>query len=226
MGKRRPVKRSKPTSPSTSSNKLVLVGAGVAGVLFVALIIFLIIRRANVESLATYCDNTPGACVSMGEDNAPVTMVEVADYGCIHCRNFHIETLPSIVREYVDTGRVRLVVLPYALSDTTKPATNAGMCAAEQGEYFAFSEVMFNRYDDPSIRTREGFLAAASSVGIEMTTFTQCVDAGRYNDVISDNIRIARQNSVSSTPTFFLNDAPLRGAFPFDTFKQRIDALP
>jgi protein-disulfide isomerase len=58
-----------------------------------------------------------------------------------------------------------------------------------------------------------------------MESFEQCISEGRYVDTIRDNIAVASQNGVNSTPTFFINGSRLNGAFPLATFQQQIEAI-
>lgn len=225
MGKKQLVKRSRPVS-ARGTNWVLIGGVAIGGVLILVALLILATRQTEVETLASYCDNNPGACYVLGSPDAPVTMVEVADFGCTFCRNFHVETLPALVSQYVESGRMRFIVLPYALSDNTLPAANASMCAGEQGQYFPFADGMYYNFDDPTIRTRDGFFRVAATLDLDIEQFTQCVNETRYNAMVRANMRAAANNGVSSTPTFFINNSRINGAFPLATFQQRIDALP
>jgi protein-disulfide isomerase len=96
-----------------------VVGAGVIG-LFVFL--FLSLQGQGMPTptlqpnvaLAEYCGTNEENCVSKGSAQAPVTIVEVSDYGCGHCRNFNLETAGALDSQYVEAGQIRWIVLPYA----------------------------------------------------------------------------------------------------------------
>jgi protein-disulfide isomerase len=68
-------------------------------------------------------------------------------------------------------------------------------------------------------------LEAAVTVGLDSADFQQCLNDGRYNDIVAANIEAARQAGVTATPTFFVNGRKLEGAYPFSAFKQQIESL-
>jgi len=204
---------------------MVIGGVIALGAIVLLGLMALAMRETPVSGLQAYCDNNPAACVVEGAEDAPVTIVEVMDYSCGHCRNFILETAPLIDQQYVETGQVRLVSLPYALRAETIPAANAGMCAAEQDAYYPFTDAMFANFDEPDNLTRAGFVRAAEAAELEMEPFTQCVDEGRYVSTVQENIQRARAAGVTSTPNFFIDGRKLEGNQPFSVFQQRIESL-
>ena len=66
----------------------------------------------------------------MGSNDAPLTIVEFSDFECPYCRLFHEEVLPSLKREYIDTGLVRFIHkdLPLPFHDQARPAAAAARC--------------------------------------------------------------------------------------------------
>jgi protein-disulfide isomerase len=151
--------------------------------------------------------------------------VDISDYGCSHCRNYHTETEPLLEQRYLENGDVYYIALPYALSATTAPAANAGLCAAEQDRYFEFSAAMFANYNEPDNLQRSGFLRAGAEAGLDAEAFTGCMDQARYNNILQANLSAAQEAGVSSTPNFFINGEHIEGAVPFAIFQQKIDAL-
>jgi protein-disulfide isomerase len=211
--------------PAQRQTNWVLIGGMIAGgILILAALLIMSTQQPEKLTLEDYCHENPSACFSLGSADAPVKIVEIADFGCTHCRDFHVETFPSLEAQYVENEQVQFILMPYALSDVTLPAANAGVCAGEQGEYFAFAAAMYAGYDDPTTRTRDGFLRIAQNLDLDMDAFEACVAEARYNDMIRDNIQVASSNGVSSTPTFFINGTPLKGAFPLATFQQQIES--
>lgn len=224
MARRRRRKRSRKQKDERQTNWILIGGIVAVGVIGLFALLFLSFQEPEQQTLAGYCAENPSSCVTQGNEDAPVTIVEVSDYGCPHCRSFHVETLPLIEEQYINNGQVKWVTLPYALSQRTLPAANAAMCAEEQGAYAEYSEALFEQQQAPVALTREGFTQAAEQVGLEMDSFSQCLSEGRYNATIQNNINAARENRVSATPTFFLNGRALEGALPFSVFQQRINA--
>src|SRR5277367_6195365 len=86
---------------------------------------------------------TPG-WYSLGRDDAPVTVVEFADYQCPFCRKFHSETFAEIKKNYIDTGKVRYVSrdLPLDFHPNAAPAAQAARCAGEQHKFWEMHDAI------------------------------------------------------------------------------------
>jgi protein-disulfide isomerase len=207
------------------TNWLLIGGLAAVGILFLIGLSYLALREPTPLALADYCTQNPERCVTQGAADAPLTMVEVSDFACHNCRDFYEQTAPLLEEEYVATDRLQWVALPYALRAETMPAANAALCANEQDAYFPFAAALFDQFDEPTTLTREGFLATADSLSLDMSEFTACVDEERHVGVVQSNMTAARLAGVSGTPTFFINGRELRGAHPFATFQQTIESL-
>lgn len=179
-----------------------------------------------VASLADYCEANADNCITRGEADAPVTIIEVSDYGCPHCRNFNLGgTAETLYESYVDTGQVRWVVLPYALRAATQPPAEAAMCAAEQEQFFPYHHALFELQDAAQGLTREGFVQAAQNVGLDINAFEECLDSNRNRTVVQRNMSVAASAGVSATPTFFINGIKMEGNQPLANFQQQLDQL-
>jgi len=212
------------------TNWLVIGGIVVGGVILFAALIALALREPPALQLAAYCENNPENCIFMGPEDAAVTVVEVSDYGCSHCADFNIETSPILEDEYVETGQVRWIVLPFALQNQAGqyPTMNtavAAMCANEQGAFSAFHKQAFELQSSPLFNSTEGFLQTAESVGMDVEAFSQCLASNDYSQIVLENVTMAQQAGVSATPTFFVNGEMLRGNQPLTVFQQRFDSL-
>ncbi len=225
MAKTTPQRRKQQTR---ETNWVVIGGLIVLGIAVFGGLLWLALRPTEsqiVQTLAEFCAGNPDNCAVRGEADAPVTMVEVSDFGCIHCTTFHRETEQALSEQYVDSGTVRWVVLPYALSTTTVPAAAAALCAGEQDRYFEFAHALFQIDPVETRITAAGYRQAAEAVTLDMDAFDSCMDDGRNLDIVNANREAARNNRVSGTPTFFLNDETLSGAQPLDVFAQTINSL-
>jgi protein-disulfide isomerase len=149
----------------------------------------------------------------------------VSDFGCPHCKTFHDETAEELKAQYVDTGSVRWVALPYSLGPTTLAAAASALCAQEQGSYFEYTNTLFTIEPSETRLLMPGFQQAAEAVGLDVDEFTSCVNSERYVDTINENNLAATRAGVSGTPTFFLNDQELSGAQPLAAFAQVIQGL-
>ncbi|MGB3716872.1 MAG: thioredoxin domain-containing protein [Candidatus Promineifilaceae bacterium] len=228
MTKKRRASR-KAKQPQRETNWL-LIGGIVAAVLVVGGLFYLLFLSLQdqdtpqrAQALTEFCQENPDNCITKGSRDAPVTVVEVSDYGCGHCRNFNLTTAPLLEDLYVRSGQVQWVVLPYALRDSTAPAAEAAMCTADQGVFFEFHNRMFEIQDDPQALTADGFRQAAEELNLDMDAFNACFNGGKYASIIQDNVRAAARAGVGETPTFFINNTLLRGNQPLATFQQAIN---
>jgi protein-disulfide isomerase len=171
-----------------------------------------------------YCERNPERCAARGSADAPVTIVEVSDYGCNHCRNFNLGTAEVLDETYVATGEVRWITLPYALSPATAPAAEASLCALEQDSYWEYHRTLFEQQGSDVALTRGGFLQAADDLGLDVEALASCIDDGRYTATIQNNTTIAAQAGVTGTPAFFVNGELLSGNRPLADFQRAIAA--
>ncbi|MFO7663605.1 MAG: thioredoxin domain-containing protein [Chloroflexota bacterium] len=213
------------------TNWVVIGGLIAAGVIAFGLLLFLALRTppsttltGGGQSLADYCESNPDRCFAQGDENAPVTMVEVSDFGCGFCRNFHLDTAPQFKETYVEPGTVRWVGLPYALNSSTVPSATAGMCAGDQGLFFEFVDAMFAIESTEVRLSSAGFRQAAESANLDLDEFNNCLASGRFTTIVNQNREAARAADVTGTPTFFVNGEKLAGAQPLSAFSQAINA--
>lgn len=238
MAKKRTPRRSQTASANDTNWTLIggLVGGGVL-ILLVLLILNVtqpgsVIEPTPVLSEAVaqideFCAENENACLIKGDDDAAVTLVEISDYGCPHCRDFNTQTAPLLQEQYVESGDVRWVVFPFALGQNTVPSAAATLCAAEQGSELAFDfhETLFGLQGTTVAHQPEGFTQVAERVGLDVDQFNSCVENETYVDRIHLNRQAAQQLRVNSTPSFFLNGRLIEGNLPLPNFQQQIDAL-
>lgn len=221
---KKPIK-SKKQGQGSGTNWLVIGGVILLGAGALFALLYFALREPETQSLLEYCTAAPDRCVAIGADNAPVNFVEVSDFGCPHCQDFHLEKADAIKENFVDSGEVRWIFLPYALRPETVPAANAAMCAGEQGKYLEFSNAMFDTSDLATSLTRSGILAAGEAAGLEPVAFEACVAEGRYTSTINVNQQAASAAGVSGTPTFFVNDQVIRGNVPLAEFENQFRSI-
>lgn len=169
---------------------------------------------------------TVGDSPSKGNKEAKVTIVEFTDYECPYCEKFYNETYKQLVQEYIDTGKVQLVVkdFPLKIHEKAQKAAEAVHCAREQqGDqgYFRMHNKLFENQARLSI---ENYKKWAKDMDLVASKFDTCLDSGKYEQTVKDNLAYGQQLGVSVTPMYYVNGKPLRGAQPYATFKQVLDA--
>ncbi len=159
-----------------------------------------------------------------GSDTAPVTVVEFGDFGCSACRQFAMEGYPAIQEEFVSSGRVRWVYVPFVLGvfPNAREAVRAAECAAEQDAFWGMHELLFERQEEwKRPRNPAALLRVyADGLGLDAGRFAACYkeDLGRART--RANNRAARRSGVRATPTFFVNGRRIEGAPPPEQFRQ------
>ena len=177
-------------------------------------------------------DNDP----IIGNPDAPITIIEFSDFQCPFCARFHIETLPLILEEYIEQGKVKLVFRDFPIQSihpNALPASIAAECANEQGKFKEMHDMLFDNQNEwnkqDTVDALSSFSQYATNIQLEQETFDSCLTNGKYIEEIKKDLDDGRDYGVSGTPGFFVgNDeigyVELKGAQPFESFKKIIDA--
>lgn len=166
-----------------------------------------------------------------GDPSAPVRIIEFSDFGCGYCRQFHEETYPTLVEEYVETGKVQWKYVPMVLGIFGPNATSAaiaGECLGEQGHFAAARDSLF-----ASQREWKGasdpypvFRRIAEAVDADVDRWDQCIGEGWQEERVVAGTQLSRQAGVRGTPTFFIvGYQPIPGAIPLDIFREVLDTV-
>lgn len=165
-----------------------------------------------------------------GSKDAKVTLYEYSSFGCTHCADFHLETLPAIIKEYVDTGLVKVSFVPFPLDKNSMDAALLAECM-EKDKYFAFADVLFKKQRDwmLSFNPQKILLQYASLSGLAKDKAEACL----RNDIAAAMILQNRKDALDKlglqgTPTFFVVSNKkidvVSGIKPLEEFKKILDA--
>ena len=163
-----------------------------------------------------------------GAESAPVWLVEISDFQCPFCKQWHDETFAKIDQEYVKTGKVRMAYLNFPLTRIHKNAqvaAEAAMCAGVQGKFWELHSSLFQAQP----RWAESktpiivFDSLARAAGVELKAWDKCMTSHAMAKLIEADRDRSSKAGVESTPTFFVGDRALAGAYPVDTFRVAID---
>ena len=173
----------------------------------------------------------------LGKADAPVTIIEFTDYQCPFCKRFSKNTLPQIIKEYVDTGKVKYVLREFPLKSIHPSAdklAQAALCAGDQGKYWEMHDSYFTGATKPNPKDLSKEIAALK---LNAKTFNACLDSDKYAKKVTTDISDGTKLGVRGTPSFFLGKPKkgdsstvhatkmLRGAQGFPAFKKVIDEL-
>ena len=176
---------------------------------------------AQPQRLVVSVDDDP----VKGSKNAKVVIVEFSDFQCPFCARFFEQTLPSIERDYIKTGKVQLVYRDFPLSfhKYAQKAAEAAQCANEQGKFWEYHDLLFKRQNEWASAGEVKFLDYARELGLDTNKFNNCLTTGKYESEVKKDFQDGLQYGVQGTPTFFINGIPLVGSQPYEAFKQLID---
>ncbi len=163
-------------------------------------------------------DNDP----VLGAADAPVTIIEYSDFECPYCQRHALEVHTRLVEEYGD--QVRFIYKDFPLTSihaNAVPAAVAALCANEQGEFWAFHDLLFSMQLGLN---SDAYSTYAETLSLDESAFAECVAEGRYEGEVNADLEWAAQLGVQSTPTFFINGIPMIGAQSFEAFQQVIEA--
>lgn len=147
--------------------------------------------------------------ISQGQANAPVVIMEFADFQCPGCGQFARFSKP-LMKDYVDNGTVRFVWYDFPLVQIHKNAmlaARAGRCANEQNQFWAFHDVVFARQSQwsDSDEAADRFVEYAEQGGMNGQAFEQCLRSSKYQQEVSASHQLGTTLGVPGTPTLFIN---------------------
>jgi protein-disulfide isomerase len=165
--------------------------------------------------------------MSMGNDKAPVTVIEYASMTCPHCAHFQETTFPELKKRYIDTGKVRYIFREFPLDSLAAAAFMLARCAGkdDSDKYFALIDTLFRQQRQWAIeKPIPPLLAIAKQAGFTEQAFNACL----ANQQVLDGIESIRKRAVDtfkvqSTPTFFINGTSHPGALTIDDMAKVID---
>jgi len=174
----------------------------------------------------------PSLGYNLGDPQSPVRVVEMSDYGCGYCRQFHLETFPTLLSEFIESGMVEWKFMPFitGMFENSLTATEAAECALlqssevfdELNERLWTNQADWKRGSEPEAVVR----TMASDAGADLGEFDACLADDRRMDRIAGATGLAREAGVRGTPTFFIfGYPPIQGALPTETFREILSAV-
>ncbi|MFD6055565.1 DsbA family protein [Agromyces sp. NPDC060279] len=165
---------------------------------------------------------------AIGSVDAPIVLVEWADFRCPFCAVFTNDTMPVILDEYVDAGLVRYEFRDVAFfGDESVDAAVAARAAGEQGrfpEYLAALYAAAPESGHPDM-PREKLLGFAEAAGVpDLARFEADLDRPELRDAVTKSTADAQALGVSSVPFFVVGTQAMAGAQPVDAFREFLDA--
>jgi protein-disulfide isomerase len=151
--------------------------------------------------------------IAQGKDNAPITIIEYASMTCGHCARFHTETYPLLLKNYIDTGKVRFILREFPLDPLAAAGFMLARCVGDDKRYLMI-DLLFDKQKDWAFADKplEALSSLVKQTGMSDETFNACVNnQALYDQVNQVRDRAAQKFGIDATPTFFVNGKKVTG---------------
>lgn len=211
--------------------RLLLIGGAIALALIAAIgLIWSNRDSSNLPTLhaadAAALEGIPTDGRVIGDANAPVKLVEYGDYQCPACASFSQSTFPTLLSDYIATGKVSFEFRDLAfLGDDSVTAAEAAACSIDQDGFWLYHDTIYaNHYgENLGNLSKSRLLQMAKLSGLDGDKISSCLDAGTTATDVQNMHSEATQLGLNSTPSFVLNGQVIQWQ-GWDAMKQAIDA--
>ncbi len=161
----------------------------------------------------------------MGKADAPITIIEYSSLTCPHCAKFHIESLPKVKSEWIDTGKAKLIFRDLPWDPLAQATAMIAHCSGDR--YFAFLNTFFRTQDqwarNPSPLDAIKTIAKLGGMGPDQVD--KCIaDNGLLNEINARKDEAMNSYKVDSTPSFIIGGKLYSGDMPYDEFAKLLSA--
>jgi protein-disulfide isomerase len=227
VAKKKERKASDRQSQPSMINPPVILGIVFAAIVIAGVLIFADRQAARTVVIPDLLDYSLANENTLGNEDAPVTMIEYSDFQCPFCGQFHQESFPLILENYIKTGKVFFIYRHFTiLGPPSFRAAKASLCANEQGSFWPYHDILFANQDetDPQAFSAPRLELFAENVGLDVDSFRECVIDDRMDSLIDEDYSMATEDGASTTPTFIINGKLVRGAQAYEVFETEIEA--
>lgn len=179
-------------------------------------------QDAAIDALARRQEGDP---MAKGRVDAPVVMIEYADYRCPFCSVFAEDTLPQL-QPLIDDGTLRVEFHDMAIfGEDSINAAAAARAAGEQGLFWEFQAALYARLPNqghPDVKD-DLVMEIAQQVGVkDMSAFETAYRAQETREAVVRHTEEAKGLGIRGTPFFFVGRQQISGAQPLEVFQQAI----
>ncbi len=204
---------------------IVLVLAGGAVLAYLA--------RPKQPVASTVDPNLPPAVAKgyvLGRPDAPVHIMEFADFECPACANYTVVTEPDVRKRLIDSGLAQVTYydFPLPMHKNTLVASEAAACANDQGKFWEMHDRLFQGQGDwngeATSDPAKVMRSYAKDLGLDVDRWQQCVDQRSHERDIQANKAEGDRHRVMETPTFVIGNRVVPGAIGFDQLRAYVDS--
>ena len=167
----------------------------------------------------------------LGSPDAPITLVEFGDYQCHYCNVFFQSIEKDIIKNYVETGKVKIIFKDYNIigPDSVK-ASQGAHCAKDQGLFWEYHDILYSNWTGENNGWASGanLVNFAQEIDLDMNEWSECMNQEKHSKTILSSNDDAKALGLTGTPAFFVINSDnkitkLVGAQPFEVFKRTFD---
>lgn len=210
---------SEKNKPRRKPGYWVWLALGAAGLLLLALLaINLLLPSKNPLAVPPDTRNDP----ALGAPNAPVTIIEFGDFACSACKDWYKSgNLETVLTAF--QGRVRFVWRDFPISSAESPqAAEAARCAFEQGKFWGYHDLLFDKAPALSVADLKSY---AAQVDLDTAAFDACLDTRKYQSLVDQELGDARGRNITEAPTFLINNKAYPGPLEYTFMMEKVNAL-
>ena len=188
-------------------------------------------RSAEARDVADTTNAGPAQGYVLGKVDAPVKILEYADFECPSCGGWATVTEPDVRTRIINAGLASLTYYDFPLQQhrNTLAASNAAACADEQGKFWQMHDRLFQAQDEWNGEATEQpkpfFKRYAAEVGLDVAKWEACYDGRKYQKRIAANLADGLRRGVNSTPTFVIGSKMYPGMRTYDEMKKLVDSV-
>jgi len=165
----------------------------------------------------------------IGDEDASITIIEYASLSCSHCADFHINTLPKLMKEFVDKGKAKIVFRDFPFNYPALLGSMLLRCVPAEYRY-QYSNVLYKLQSKWVVRenakTIQELYKIMQSGGMSKEKFDQCItNVDLENKILQGVISVQNEFKIKSTPSFIINGILLEGNKPIKDFRQIINKI-
>jgi protein-disulfide isomerase len=178
------------------------------------------------ELLAQLERREEGDPLALGDVDAPVLMIEWADFQCPFCASFARDTKPELLDRYVDEGLLRIEWRDFAiLGEESQTAALGGRAAAEQDAFWELHDEIFahDRERNAGELAEESLIEMAGELGLDTEQFADDFGDPAHQRAAQEDLQLGDAIGITATPAFLINGRPVIGGQPTEVFVEAID---
>ena len=192
-------------------------------------IVFFIFSFINLPSYGETFLNISEDDFVIGDENAPITIIEYASLSCSHCSDFHNNTLGKLKNEYIDTGKVRFVFRDFPFNYPALLGSMVLRCIPGDVRYDymnALFQLQPNWVDRDNAKTTQELFKIMQSGGMTKEEFDTCItNVDLENKILQGVIGAQNEFNIQSTPSFLINGILVEGNKSIKEFRQIINKI-